>query len=187
MRRNARNHRISRSKCFATRMIAEIRERGVRVVRIHEAGDFYSKTYIKAWRAIMKACPETRFFAYTRSWRVEELAGSLRRLASLPNFELWYSEDADTGPAPRHKHVRRAFLVIKPEDEQAIPAGSNLVFRDKIDRPAKKMAGVLVCPYENGVIGIAGKTTCERCGICWSRNTTDKNSIRFSEEVSIDG
>lgn len=35
-------------------------------VRIHDSGDFFDTEYIHAWLSIMRANPETQFYAYTK-------------------------------------------------------------------------------------------------------------------------
>jgi len=35
-------------------------------VRIHDAGDFYSKEYLLNWLKIIKACPDVTFYCYTK-------------------------------------------------------------------------------------------------------------------------
>lgn len=59
---------------FARRMIAEIKRKGVLVLRIHCAGDFMNEEYAEKWLSIMKACPRVRFYFYSRSWRIPEIA-----------------------------------------------------------------------------------------------------------------
>src|SRR5262249_19165291 len=39
-------------------------------VRIHTAGDFFSGPYATMWGRLADGAPATRFYAYTRSWRV---------------------------------------------------------------------------------------------------------------------
>jgi hypothetical protein len=73
---------------FARLMIADIGRLWPRVVRIHVAGDFYSPEYVRKWVQVCKVCPDVRFYAYTRSWRVPEIARELRELADLPNVQL---------------------------------------------------------------------------------------------------
>ena len=41
-------------------------------VRIHSSGDFFSKEYIEFWKKIIERNPWVDFWAYTRSWCVEE-------------------------------------------------------------------------------------------------------------------
>jgi len=81
-------------------------------MRIHVAGDFMSIPYIEAWTEVCKAYPDTRFWAYTRSWAVPELLGPLERLRELPNMELFGSTDP-TMPLPPD-HWRRAFIDTDP-------------------------------------------------------------------------
>jgi len=35
-------------------------------VRIHDSGDFFTDDYLAAWLRVMRACPATRFYAYTK-------------------------------------------------------------------------------------------------------------------------
>lgn len=52
---------------WTEQMIAEIgRKRRPLVVRLHDAGDFFSDVYTQAWLAIMRACPDVRFYCYTK-------------------------------------------------------------------------------------------------------------------------
>ncbi len=47
-------------------IIAQIKADGIKLVRIHAAGDFFGLDYIRAWREIARACPETLFWTYTK-------------------------------------------------------------------------------------------------------------------------
>lgn len=73
-------------------------------VRIHDAGDFYSEDYLSAWLRIIRAIPETTFYAYTK-----EVAMFRRVVEPDPpeNFKWIYSWGG------RHDHL------IRPEDRQA--------------------------------------------------------------------
>jgi len=166
-----RNYLFSLTDEFATWTIATIVSLYIRVVRIHVGGDFYSVEYVEKWIEIAEACPKTRFFAYTRSWRDEECLPALIRLAALPNVELWWSMDRETGSAPLIRGIRRAYLAVNDIDAKHAPDDCDLVFRDEDDTVMKKANGVQVCPVENGV-----KTkvpiTCSSCGICWNKADT---------------
>ncbi len=83
--RHRRNHERSRGDRFARAMIGEIRCGRVRVVRVHASGDFDDVGYARRWAAVAQACPGTAIFAYTRSWRSEEVLAELIGLARLPN------------------------------------------------------------------------------------------------------
>lgn len=149
---------------FAARMIAEIRRGFIGCVRIHVSGDFYSADYVRAWVEVAKACPQTRFFAYTRSWRVPEMEAALKELAKLRNVRLWYSCDKDTGtPVRVPKRVRLAWMQTSADET---PDRADLVFRvRRLRRKVVKRIGLaMVCPVENGATG--HKTDCGRCRVC---------------------
>ena len=48
-------------------IIAQIKAEKIRFVRIHASGDFFSNEYVNAWINIIKACPETIFWTYTKN------------------------------------------------------------------------------------------------------------------------
>jgi hypothetical protein len=154
----------ARALTFARRMVAEVHRRFVGCVRIHVSGDFFSAAYVRAWIAIVRACPATRFFAYTRSWRVADMTGPLAELARCRNVRLWYSCDRDTGiPARVPRRVRLAWMMTSTDD---LPPRADLVFRvHRLRRkPLKRIGLALVCPVENGATG--HQTDCGRCRLC---------------------
>jgi len=173
--RHRRNYERSLESCFPGAVIAEIRRGPIRVVRVHTSGDFYAPAYVREWAAVARACPETAFFAYTRCWRRAEVLAELIVLAGLPNVNLWFSEDRDTGRPPAVPRVRRAYLLVGGAKEVAAPA--DLVFRvppprrpgrpNASARPAKRANGVLICPKEQGVARRV-QLTCSSCRICYT-------------------
>ena len=161
-----RNWERTRAPDFARAAAAELVTKGARLVRVHTAGDLYSVAYAEAWVRVMRACPEVRFWLYTRSWRRPEFRPVLRRMAALPNVRLWFSADADSGvPRARPARVRVAWLMAAPGDEP--PAPVDLVFRTKGLRRAARasVAGAPVCPTETGLPG-AERVTCDTCRRC---------------------
>jgi hypothetical protein len=149
---------------FAARMIREIRRRWAGCVRIHVSGDFYSAEYVRKWAAVAHACPTTRFFAYTRSWRNPDIATALAELSRCPNVRLWYSCDQDTGiPSRVPRRVKLAWMQTSADDT---PTRADLVFRVRRLRHtvAKRVALAVVCPAENGATG--HRTDCGRCRLC---------------------
>jgi hypothetical protein len=138
------------------------------VVRIHAAGDFFSVRYARIWLRIARQVTHSRFFAYTRSWRIERLQAMLAQLAAQPNFRLWYSLDAKSGwPAHVPRRVRLAYLQTHAEDQPGRPV--DLVFRVRSLRrlPDRFVAGALVCPHEQAVPHTS-RLTCSDCRLCWS-------------------
>lgn len=160
---------------FVSQIIKEIIRKNINVVRIHVAGDYYSAAYVKKWHEIVKACANTIFFTYTRSWRIPDINKELRRLAKCKNCRMWYSADMETGyPKIIPKNIRIAYMSVNTTD---IPAQKcKIVFRDYgiRDKPQKKINFVQVCPPENGV---NTDFTCEKCKICWRDETSKLLSL----------
>jgi len=162
-----RNWAASEEPDFEDRMIDEIRQEDIELLRVHVAGDFYNAGYIRKWIRIAESCPESEFFAYTHSWHIEELQDPLKRLAELPNLQLWWSCDKDThvehGEPHRLDGVKVAYLQSEPGEP--IPEYTDLVFRVKRKTVEKYVDGRLVCPAEQG---IKPKPSCEKCRLCFS-------------------
>lgn len=83
----------SQQEHFVTTMINEIKSRGIKVVRVHVVGDFYSVEYINKWIQIAQACPSTTFYSYTRCWRLSNLLPKLQELNDLDNWQMYASID----------------------------------------------------------------------------------------------
>jgi hypothetical protein len=153
--------RQSRRPDFAARMADEVRRKGALVVRVHVSGDFYDAEYAAKWLAVFRRCHAARFYFYTRSWRVAEVAPVLSAMAELGNVRAWYSADAETGlPDPLPEGVRVAWLQVV-EDE---PVEGDLVFRDGPARAVLPPVSLpVVCPNETP----AGRRNGANCGNCW--------------------
>jgi hypothetical protein len=164
----ARNLEMANCPSFVEEMTAEIERRQIKLVRIHSSGDFFSVAYTEKWLEIVQALPQLTFYAYTRSWRIPEIAAVLRQMADLPNFKLWLSCDADTGlPPDLHAAGGGRVAWLQGKEDEEIPQAADLIFRVHRLRkmPAKRIGLTLVCPTENGVTGC--KTDCGKCGVCW--------------------
>lgn len=163
----SRNFHATKEEWFVGDIGSEIRRSDISVVRIHVSGDFYSSAYVDKWIAIVNRAPKTTFFAYTRSWKDEKILKRLRVLAGLPNMHLWYSEDFETGPAPNDPDIRRGYMLEHDAYERYVHPGVDLVFRVRPVKPAKRMNGALVCPFEQKIERKV-KLTCDRCRICFT-------------------
>ena len=162
--RLAWNLERSRRPDFADLMAKEVRRKGCLVVRVHSAGDFYDAEYAEKWLWVMKGRPKSRFYYYSRSWRVPEVGGVLARTAALANVRAWYSVDAETGPpAEVPPGVRIAYLRVAESDEPGPDA--DLVFRVRGLR-SKRVGLDLVCPHETPK-GHANDVNCGNCRRCW--------------------
>lgn len=157
-------------------MIASLHLMGVRVLRVHVAGDFYSVAYARKWVRIVKTCPDVIFYAYSRSYRIPAIRKELLKLASLANFHLWWSVDRQTGIAICEPPIKgMAYLSTGDDDLPDYPV--TLVFRDNDDTPMVfDQNGNWVCPYEQGVRRKV-KITCTTCKYCF----TDRQRFRGHE------
>lgn len=70
------------------------------IVRIHASGDFETVEYIEYWIQTVRKHPDTKFWAYTRSWNVPSLLPSLETLRSEPNIQLFASTDTSMPNPP---------------------------------------------------------------------------------------
>lgn len=162
-----RNLEFSHTPEFVPYMQGQLSRHRYPVLRIHVAGDFYSSTYTDNWIKIATASPRTRFFFYTRSWRIEGILPSLLALGSLENVSPWWSVDLATGDPPLIPGFRSAYMAVDDRDARRAPAYCDLVFRDSPDTVLKKANGIQVCPPETGVKKIHDRVSCTVCGICW--------------------
>jgi hypothetical protein len=149
---------------FAERMLDEVFRRGVLVCRIHVAGDFYSPGYLSKWIEIAAGARNTRFFTYTRSWRVEKIEPLLRSFAALDNVRLWYSADSDTGYPPR---VPPAVQIAWLQNTTAVPRQADLLFQVRGLRKLSLPLAIPVCEQETPQ-GKARGVNCANCGVCWT-------------------
>lgn len=142
----------SKLPAFADLMVDEIKTRGVMLVRVHVSGDFYDQTYALKWLTVMKRCRKTRFWWYSRSWRVPSIKPLLDRMANLSNCTGWMSSDAETG-IPKGKV---AYMQVSADD---LPENAGVVFR--VRRLRKLDSLPIVCPAETRKGGNCGG--CQRC------------------------
>lgn len=162
--RLAENLLAAQADDFVPRLTAEIHRRGIHTLRIHVSGDFYDAQYPLKWVAIARRCPWTTFYAYTRSWRVPEIAPALSEMAKLRNVRLWFSRDAETGdPADLPQGVRVAYLQT---DRDELPAG-DLIFRVRPLRglPPSQPPLSVICPSEV-TVPRTPEVTCTSCRLC---------------------
>lgn len=115
-------------------------------VRIHSAGDFFSREYIEFWHEIVTENPHILFWTYTKSWRIRELAIYIEKLDMLQNINIYYSWDRTMGEyLLKHK---RAILTktIKTNTEQK----------------------EVICPEQYELVH-----GCAECGICFFNQKRD--------------
>lgn len=151
----------SKRKDFAEQMAGEIFRRGVLVCRVHVSGDFYSPSYTQKWIEIAARSKAVRFFAYSRSWRIEKIRPLLYAFGALPNVRLWLSADSDTGqPVDVPEGIRVAWL----QHNEVVPEQAELVFQVRAMRGRVSLP--TVCEQETPT-GKARGVNCANCGVCW--------------------
>lgn len=88
---NAKEQRLAAALTpgFIDRMSEEITRRKVRVLRIHDAGDFYSESYLVDWLTIADLQPRVQFYAYTKM--IPLFKTGRGSLTPPPNFKAIFS------------------------------------------------------------------------------------------------
>lgn len=159
--RLAWNYQQSLRTDFVSRMIAEIKRKGVLVVRLHCSGDLYSAEYALKWLEVMRQCPKVRFYLYSRSWRIEDIAPVLEQMAALRCCRVWFSVDCETGiPASIPPSVRLAYLQADEDEE---PELLDLLFVvRRLKSYAKRVSLPMLCPHQAGK-----QDNCGSCGTCF--------------------
>lgn len=74
---------------FSSVIDAELKRRNVQRLRIHDSGDFFNAEYLNAWLKVIKANPQTEFYAYTK---MISMFKSYTASGLIPNnFKVIYS------------------------------------------------------------------------------------------------
>jgi hypothetical protein len=89
----------------------------IRVVRIHESGDFFSQDYLDAWIKISKAFPDVMFYTYTKSYMLD-----FNKALKLPNLNIRYSIDPTTRHYPKQKMSQALVSWYKPDSYITCPS-----------------------------------------------------------------
>ena len=108
-----------------------------KLVRLHSSGDFDTVPYIKWVEQLVEDNPKTRFWAYTRSWRLPSLRRELIKLKKMDNIEIFASTD--------------------PSIREPTPKGWRVAWVETDNR-----AEGVYCPHDKGNV-----ENCEECGICY--------------------
>jgi hypothetical protein len=178
-RQYERNLKLTHRRGFVRRVRAFLIAHHVRVVRIHTGGEFYSARYARKWLRIIRRSPRVRFFTYSRAWRLPAIRDVLEAMAALPNCQVWFSLDRDTGrPDTVPANVRVAWLMVTSEDRPSSPV--NLIFRVQALRrqPLLHVNGMTVCRAETGIPSDK-PVTCDHCRLCWRPPVPDSSPGRI--------
>lgn len=148
------NFVIAESTDFIDEVMNSIRKQKLKAVRIHPAGDFYSKEYIDKWITIVRNNPDVKFWVYTRSWRIKSLVPKIKELSELSNIQVFASTD-DTHTEKPPKWLRAAAVTTDWKDFDT---------------------SYVKCPNQKNKA-----ITCEKCTYCFKPVTNSKINVVFQE------
>lgn len=148
------NYEIAKSPEFAIQLTAAVNKTKTNIVRIHPAGDFFSREYLQQWISVVRATPNTKYWVYTRSWRVPEMISDLKELNELPNIQVFASIDNTTTESPP-PWMRKA-VIVKTWDG---------IDSSYVQCPAQKNKAI----------------TCEKCTYCFKSSKGNKINVAFKE------
>jgi len=89
----------------------------IRAFRIHESGDFFSQDYLDAWVSIIRAFPQVKFWAYTKSYMLD-----FKEALKLKNLNLRYSVDPTTEHLPKQKMAKAVVATDRPRGSITCPS-----------------------------------------------------------------
>lgn len=122
--------------------------------RIHSSGDFYSKEYLDMWLEVIKACPKTKFLAYTKVY------GFFKDLQLPDNFSVFLSYM----PSISYEQAKKFSDMI----------GLPMAYAHSV-KPEKQ--GIVSCLEQ-----VNDKLNCNSCGICFEMPTYKRKfNILFKE------
>ncbi len=149
-------------------------------LRLHDVGDFFSISYVQAWRLAAKKRPLCNLWFYTRSFLDEQMLSELTGLASLENVRGWLSVDTDNFGAGIKAYAcaptvwNLAILQEEPETmANMLPAlslleGAVSFPRHRSGRHVEPMYldGVTVCPKVIGELTMDRQSRLAPCQVC---------------------
>lgn len=128
-----------------------------RIFRIHWDGDFFSKDYALAWRAVIAHNPDVAFWTYTRSF--VGVLNVVPALAGLENLALYLSVD--------EHNWRAAHEVAETYDVRLALCGDD--FRSARELGFDDGSKPIVCPENKGTLPLMndkGRGACAECRLC---------------------
>lgn len=85
------NYNLSKSVNFVKMINNEVNNPKIKIVRIHDSGDFYNREYLHKWLKICEDNPDVTFYAYTKSTNLFKL-DKTRWIVNLPrNLTITFS------------------------------------------------------------------------------------------------
>lgn len=138
--KHERNFDATKTNEFIGRMVLEVRKSRANVIRIHDAGDFYNREYMHKWFRIMEACPDVKFYAYTKMVNMFKQAIEMEHVPD--NFTVIFSyggkQDGAIDP-DKDRHSQ----VFKHEDDLVRAGYVNASHDDMLALTPNKRVGLV--------------------------------------------
>lgn len=81
-----KRYQLSKTVEFIDAMNAEIKKKRPDYVRVHDSGDYYSRSYLAKWITIAKDNPEVRFYSYTN------MVDMMQKTDLPSNYDIIFSD-----------------------------------------------------------------------------------------------
>lgn len=131
------------------------------VFRWNVSGDFDTVDAVNYAIEYMAAHPETKFWAYTRSWNVPALLPALERMRQLPNMQLFGSTDPSMPKPPDSWRVAYLEIDDRFKGMECLEQAHTIA----CESPCKAKTHVGKMP------------DCKTCGYCFKK---EKGSVQFN-------
>ena len=105
-----KRYELTKTDNFINLMNSEIKKKKVDFLRIHDSGDFYSKSYIQKWFSIANDNPNVKFYAYTKSFIL------FQGLTIPDNLDIIFSEGGKHDKLINTKFDRHARIFNNKEE-----------------------------------------------------------------------
>lgn len=113
---------LTLSKDFIPVISSELKNRKIKILRIHDSGDYYSKKYLEKWLSIIRMFPEITFYSYTK------IIPLFKKKVLPTNFMVIYSLGGKYDHLINTNNERHAKIFLDKkslEKEKYIDASSN--------------------------------------------------------------
>ena len=98
-----KRYELSKTDKFVEAMNAEIRKKKPDYVRVHDSGDYYSRTYLKKWIDIANSNPNVRFYSYTN------MVDMMLKTSLPDNYDIIFSDSGKQKhliDERKHRHTK---------------------------------------------------------------------------------
>jgi hypothetical protein len=98
-----KRYQLSKTIEFIDAMNAEIKKKRPDYVRVHDSGDYYSRSYLAKWITIAKQNPDVRFYSYTN------MVDMILKTNLPDNYDIIFSDSGKQKhliDEERHRHTK---------------------------------------------------------------------------------